>query len=203
MFEKWELRTDDIDIKYCKSKKIKVAGTWEEFPNLNIFSYVGLLAMKMVFQLNLEIFKNEIFIWSNDSFGDKIKQTFEKNGSEKVHCSIDENQLYNHISNCDFIFICDYDEEKCYFKSGGILNLKKIKDLNPYIKIIHLFGSIDYTLVAKNNIPIFPNYDGKPRTMSKTLNYLGPKPILKLLTSGFKVGEYLTKNQSSKLVQIL
>ena len=41
MYEKWEFRASDIDIEYCRKRGIKVAGTNERHPLLQIFSICG------------------------------------------------------------------------------------------------------------------------------------------------------------------
>ena len=55
---------------YFKQKGIKVAGTWENHPDLKIFDGCGHLAVKISQEAGYEVYQNKIIVWSNDHFGE-------------------------------------------------------------------------------------------------------------------------------------
>ena len=59
-FEAWEARKEYVDIGYCNRRGIKVAGTNESHHQLNVFTQVGHLALKMAFEAGYEIYGNKI-----------------------------------------------------------------------------------------------------------------------------------------------
>lgn len=202
MFEAWEFRGEDLDIKYCKQNAIKVAGTWENHPDIKVFDYCGLLAMKMVFDANFEISGDSILVWSNDHFGEIISKKFREEGASVI-LSNNIEVFYNKIHKLDFLFICDYDESRNYFGEEGIFDFERIKKLNPNIVFIHLFGNIDLNFCINNKIKISPLISGRAKVMTHTLGYLGLIPILKLQVAGFKVAQELLTNNISNLSQII
>lgn len=202
MYEKWELRDSDIDINYCKQNNIKVAGTWENHPSLLVFNHVGPLALKMALNAGYEVYGNKIIVWSDDHFGEVIKDAFLNIGANVVILTTDEIYLYNNIDDVDFIFICDYDEKREY----GILdffNFEKLLQKNSTFGIVHLFGKIDYMKHKDLLTNIYPAFDGFHNLMTFTLSQVGINPIVNLQVSGFKVAESLKKKNKCDFAQII
>ena len=198
MYESWELRSQDIDISYCKEHNIKVSGTWESHPDIKVFDYVEILCLKMAFEAGFEVLGNNIFIWSNDHFGDKIKNSFIKNGANKCILSNDLNLLLKNAAVLDFLFISDYDELRDYSKLLDINNLIKI---NPNLVIIHLYGNLDFKEFSKIGFEIFPKKNGKSQLMTYSLAHAGLIPIINLQVAGYKVATEMLKNEYTLISQ--
>lgn len=205
MYEAWEFRDSDIDIVYCKDHNIKVAGTWENHPAIKVFSGTGALAVKLAMEAGFEVYQNNIIIWSDDHFGEEAKKSFEAFGANEVLRTVDFSELLKKIPDVDFIYICDYSEKRPYFSDNGngVFDIHKIKELNPAIQIIHLYGSINVTLLEKHQISVYPHKNGYPSVMTFTLAYLGMTPLIRLQAGGLKTGEVLYKNQYHKISQII
>ncbi|HIA12442.1 MAG TPA: hypothetical protein EYN69_10290 [Flavobacteriales bacterium] len=203
MYEKWEFRASDIDIEYCRKRGIKVAGTNERHPLLQIFQYVGPLAIKMVFEAGYEVYKNKIVIWSNDVFGDVIFNAFKSLNAREIIKTTNFNDVRHSIGGVDFIFIADYNEVRSY-SDNSFFNLSELKSINQDFGVVHLYGSIDFEQVVNLNIPIFPRKNGFARKMSFTLSHLGLVPFLGLQVGCFKVGEMLLSgNVDNDLSQLI
>jgi len=201
MFEKWELRETNIDISYCNQKDIKVAGTWEGHLDINVFEYVGSLAVKMALEAGYEIYDNHIIVWSDDDFGKQITKKFEALGATELIQTVNFDLLLNKISDNDFIFLADYSETNHYF-TNSFFNLEEIKRLNPNVGIVHLYGEVSVNKYIENmKGMIYPMKDGKAKTMSFTLGHVGLNPIIKLQTAGLKVGESMLKSKETNLMQ--
>lgn len=206
MYEKWEFRDTDIELEYCKKNNIKVAGTWENHPKLKIFDHVQGLALKMAFNAGYEVRGNNIVIWSNDSFGEKAKESFLNNGAARVVITNQVNELIDHIPDADFIFMCNYNDQRTLFSDSsknGLISFDSLFKLNPHISLIHLYGSINYTNATSHGLNIYPKYDGRQKVMSLSLAEIGCAPALKLICAGMKVAELLSKNIEDPLAQVL
>ena len=203
MYEAWEIRESDIDIEFCKKKKIKVAGTFENHESIKVFDAVSTLAVKLSLEAGFEVFQNRIAIWSNDHFGAKSKEGFLNMKAETVTIYSDAQKLMNDIENIDFIFICDYDEQRNYFGHEAIFNVDKILELNPSLGIIHLYGNIDNDLLKSKGMKVYPDKKGFAMIMTETLAYVGITPIINLQVAGFKVAEELLKNELTELSQAI
>ncbi len=201
MCEAWEVREKDIDVTYCKKKNIPLAGTWENFPAIEVFNYSGPLAVKLAHEGGFEVFKNNIVVWSDDHFGQVISETFKRFGAKNVIMTTSVEQLYENSSGLDFVFLCDYSEQATLLGKDGIIDIAKIKEWNPSCGFIHLYGKVDSAFLRENNISFYPQKDGYASVMSHTLAYLGPAPVINLHAAGLKVGECLKKNVEHELVQ--
>jgi hypothetical protein len=201
MYEAWELRSTDIDIDACKEKGVRVAGTWESHPLIEVFSGVGPLAIKLAMNAGFEVYQNKIIIWSGDEFGEVSKKFFEQIGASNVILTTDAEILYNEAFDADFIYFCDMHGEDELIGEKGIINLDKLISSNEVLGIVHLIGQIDNEYIKDRGISVFPNKRGFNSVMSESLAYLGEHPILNLQVAGFKVAECIFKNLEHELVQ--
>tara|TARA_R110002033_G_scaffold92356_2_gene141796 strand:+ start:319 stop:1311 length:993 start_codon:yes stop_codon:yes gene_type:complete len=201
MYEKWELRNSDIDVEYCNRNKIKVAGTWENHPSLLVFNHIGPLALKMALNAGYEVYNNKIIVWSDDHFGEVVEQAFLNIGAKEVILTTDEKYLLENIEDVDFIFICDYDEER-EFGGKDFFNFENLLRKNKNFGIVHLYGRIDFAKNKNLLTNIYPNFDGFSSLMTFTLGNVGINPLINLQVAGFKVGESLKKNLECDFSQI-
>jgi len=201
MFEKWEMRASDIDINYCNEKGIKVAGTWENHPDIKVFSGSGPLGIKLLMEAGLEVYQNNILVWSDDHFGEETTKALKGFGASHVINSINIEDFYSNLSDLDAIYICDYDEHRKYFGEVSIFDIDKIKEVNPSLKVVHLYGNIDATLLSEQGIDLYPNKDGYAEVMTETLAYLGPKLLINLQAAGYKVAQTMLEGKDHDLAQ--
>lgn len=201
MCEKWEVRNNDIDIDACRKREVKVAGIWENYPGLRIFDSVGNLAVKLCLEAGFEIYQNKIAVWSNDDFGKVVKRTFEDFGADKVFLINRVSELIRIAgeSRIDFLFIADYTSPATIIGSGGVLDPAALS--RYFSAIVHLCGKVDWRFAEKRGMTVYPKQRGHANRMTRTLAYLGPKPVIDLHTAGLKAGELLYKNKKSKLLQ--
>ena len=201
MFESWEIRDEDIDIKACTEKNIKVSGTWENHPQISVFDYVKELTLKMIFEAGFEINGNKFIVWSNDHFGEKAKEILKLNKAKQVVLTTDYNNLKSNLSDTDVILLFDYNESRILFGDNSFFNIDELKKINQSFAIIHLYGNVDYRYLLEKNISVYPKKNGLAQNMTFTLAHVGLIPLLRLLTSGFKVGQEMLNNKLSKLTQ--
>lgn len=203
MYESWELRKTDLDLSFCSEKRIKVGGTNENHSSLNVFRTTGNLSAKMAFDAGSEIADCKVLIWSDDDFGHVAARTFKSLGAIEVEMTTDENVVNERFDSVDLIYFCRNSEDKQLIGEKGILNPETIASAASLPTIIHLYGKLDKDFCKGLGLKIFPEQDGKSRSMSLSLSYLGVRPVFSLLAAGFKVGEIMKKNQDNGLCQRL
>jgi hypothetical protein len=204
MCESWEVRKEDVDIDYCKEKGILVLGTNENYPGLDVFNFSGALALKMLFDAGIEVFKSKIIIVSDDNFGKIIFNTLSKLNSDVILLKDLSNENYNCLKNADALIIADYTSEKCYIgKDNSEISCKKLKLLSRFITVIQFAGLVDISDLKKNDINFYPDYEVGSFRMGKTLAYLGPKPIIDLHCAGLKVGEIMYRSKGKSITNDL
>lgn len=200
MYDKWEIRKDDIDILTCTNKGIKVSGTNESLGKYPIFDFCGILATKMVLENGFEIKENNIIVWSGDNFGSIIKKQFEDLGAKKVVMTNDFTVVLKNIHDLDFILIADYEETREY-GTKSFFDFVKLKELNLDISFIHLYGNINYDKLKEKQLNIYPMKNGYSKKMTFALDHVGIIPLIKLITASFKVAECLLRGEKNELVQ--
>ena len=200
MCETWELRNGDIDIDYCKQKAVNVMGTNENYPGLDTFKFSGPLAMKMLFDVGIEIYKSKIVIVSNDNFGQIIYTTLSKLSSDVVVIKNLLEENHDLLINADALIVADYTSEKCFIgRNNSEITSKKLKALSNFITVIQYAGIVDIDDLKENCINFYPDYEVGNYRMGKTLAYLGPKPIIDLHCAGLKVGEIMNRKKNRDL----
>lgn len=200
MYDRWEIRDKEIDLQFCLEHGLKVGGTDENHPLLQVFDSVGNLALKMAFLAGYEIYKNKIIVWSSDNFGQVISRTFLQLGASEVVTTNNPDLLYS-LTDFDIIFFCDYHETGMILGNKSKIDLEIMVKNNPIITVIHLYGHIDINYLKEKNIQVYPDKDGINQVMSYTLAYLGSNPTLWLNSAGVKVGECLLKDLDHSLCQ--
>ncbi|WP_297422295.1 hypothetical protein [Clostridium sp.] len=200
MCEPWEFRKEDLDIEYCRQKAIKIMGTNENYPGLDVFKFNGPLALKMLFDAGIEVCKSKIIIVSNDNFGHVIYDTLSKLSSDAVLVKDLNEDNYGLLRNADAIIIADYTCDKCFIgKDSSGISAEKLKELSNFVTVVQFAGIVDINDLKENKISFYPDRNVGNYRMGKTLAYLGPKPIIDLHCAGLKVGEIMYKNDKMNI----
>lgn len=201
MFEAWEIRKEDVDIEYIRKRGLKIAGTWENHPDIRVFEFAGHLAIKLAFEAGMEIFQNNVYIWSDDHFGEIAEKYLKALGANIVGRDVNLENLLLQAPNLDWIYVCDYSETRPYFGKDGIFG-EVLFEKNPKIHLIHLYGDIDLNLLSQPD-KVYPHKSGRAMVMTQTLAYVGPEPIIRLQAASLKVAQELISGKHSELVQSL
>jgi hypothetical protein len=68
MFEAWEFRSQDLDLDFCKLKGIRVAGTNERHPQVDVFGYLGDMVVRLIQDAKQTPYRNKFIVVSNNDF---------------------------------------------------------------------------------------------------------------------------------------
>jgi hypothetical protein len=201
MYDSWEFRNTDIDLDYCGQRNIKVCGVNENDANFPIFQYVRSLAIKMALNAGYEILENKILVWSGDSFGQEVASAFLGMGAANVFLTNDWQVARNLLGEIDFIYICDYRENRPYFEAKNLFPFSEIADIAPHIGFVHLYGHIEVQKVTQNGFSIYPESDGYPQAMTFTLADAGVVPLVRLITAGLRAAQEIIHNEPLRFAQ--
>lgn len=205
MYETWEYREEDLDLAECWGRGIPVLGTNEGTEELETFGYIGYLAMKLAFELDIEVFKSKVVVVGGGYFGKSTVNAFTNAGAKVVNFRITEGDILHsekakdELSNCDLLVFVEHELRDLILGEGGQLTVSELLSINPGISIVHIAGGVDKEAIQKAQIPCRPVHLASSGYMSVTTGYLGPKPIIDLHTAGLKVGEVLARARLKKL----
>lgn len=199
MCEAWECREGDIDIKACEHKNIPIMTTNEDYLGLGVFDFCGNLCLKMLFELEIEIYKSKIVIVSGDKFGKVIEKYLRAIGADVYlieNLKSEVNRRY--LEDSDAVVVADYTNNDVFVGAENAqMSAKELVGLSRKISVIQFAGDVDINELDKCNIPYFPQKRVGKFRMGMTLAELGPKPVIDLHCAGLKVGEVMARARLS------
>ena len=199
MWETWEFREADLDLSECRRKGIVVLGTNEREVGLDLFTYVGYLAVKLAFELEIEIYRSKVVIVGSGPFGESSVEAFDKLEAdiEYIDLSADNSlgteSAKSTLQDADLVVLVEHHSPVCLIGSEGQITVDELLALSPHMSIVHIAGHINRQEIDNAAIPCVPQKSAAPGYMSVTTNYLGPKPVIALHTAGLKVGEAMAR----------
>jgi hypothetical protein len=183
MWEPWELRPGDIDLKACQQYQIPVVGTRETDQRLDTFDYVGMLALKLLLEVNVELLKCHIAVIGSNPFGGAI---------EKALCAVGAQIADVFHPLLDAVVVAEHSNPKCIIGPGGV---PPILLAERGVKLIHICGNIDLEAICAAGLTKHPVRDVCFGQMTVTTDYVGPKPVVDLHAAGLKVGEIVVRER--------
>jgi hypothetical protein len=199
MFESWEFRPDDIDLFECRKIRIPVLATNEGHPVLQIFRYVGHLAVKLLFELHVEIVDSRIMVLGSGNFGIAVVESLRNAGATVIHLETEHPRVLTlpdsivAIKECDAMVAAEHVSQRQLIGPDGLIRGEDLVKLNPGLVLAHIAGDVDQEDIRKSGIRHLPKTLAKSGYMSVTTDYLGPRPLIDLHTAGLKVGEIMAR----------
>lgn len=204
MWETWELRPDEIDLVACRQKGIVVLGTNEHTAPCDMKPYSGLFAMKLLFELGLEVVKCRVFLLgAQATLGVVIYDQLGKMGGEvtwfgsSIEAPLSYDTLRQHFVDygaCyDVILIADHDHQRQLIGDKGFITFAEIRQVNPGVRVGVISGNVDANELESSGLRYFPRKLRGAGKMSYQAGELGPRPVLELFAAGLKVGEAMAR----------
>ncbi len=188
MCEAWEVRPADVDLSAAHNKGLAVFGTNEDHAEVDVFSYVGLVAVKMILSLGREIAGNTILVVGTDKFAARSAYILDRLGA--VVIMADNVSWPSRLSpEIDVAVFADYTFAGTYIGIDGRLRPEDFARHCPQACVAVLCGRVDGHGLVAQGIPCLPDTMTTSLRMI-TFDYLGELPVVKLHTAGLKVAEY-------------
>jgi hypothetical protein len=188
MYEAWEFRAEDLDLEACRKAGIHVAGTNERHPAVNVFSYLGTMAAKLLLDAGIEVHGSRIILACDNPFLPFIEKTLRGIGAE-VEAVSDLSSIAEGARKVDAVLWA--------MKPGGVrFSQKEAKSLSRNSKgavLVQYWGDVDETAIKSSGIFRWPATAPGPGHMGILPSGIGPEPIVRLQAGGLKVGEILCR----------
>lgn len=188
MYESWELRPGEVDLDACSERGVRVAGTNERHPNIDVFSYLGLLAIKLLLDAGVAVFKSRILLVCDNAFAPFIRKGLEAaEATVEVVGALSPNGLPRDI---DAILVATTPRAA---PAVGRTDAELIAAHSKGTIVAQFWGEIDRSALDELRVPYWPIVGPKPGHMSVIPSDLGPEPIVRLQAGGLKVAEVLLR----------
>lgn len=194
MYEAWEFRTGDVDLKACRHKGIKVAGINERHPSVDVFSFLGLMATKLLLDAGIAVYKSNVLLLCDNHFTEFIE-----NGLISAGANVD---TLSNISLADKSKVYDAILVAMQPQSEPVLSAVDAALIAEHwsgVVIAQFWGDIEKSAFISYKIPVWPPEQPRKGHMAILPSAIGPEPIIRLQVGGLKVGELLwhfCKNQT-------
>lgn len=213
MYEAWEWRDADLDIGFCKKKEITVGATNERHPEIDVFNYLGDMAVKMIFDAGLCPYKNLFVLICNNDFGPFIAKVLRRISAGVAVCDKKENKKNYEGTDIDWIGeFPDFNIPDKYEKSEAVIftaypfdktwignettaiPLGRLREKLPGAILLRYAGDIDETY-CKNDDQVYPERVSSGH-MGILPSAIGNDPIIRLQSGGLKAGELAMRNET-------
>ncbi len=208
MYEAWEWRDADVDLEYLKSRGIAIGATNERHPDVDVFGYLGEMAVKQIHDAGLTVYRNRFVLVCNNDFGPYIARTL-SHLSDRV-LVIDTDQHRDGYASLDIewagdfpnlriptsfrtsaaVILAAYPFDSTWFGPTGALSVTSLTTGLDEPFLLRYAGDVDTDLLTREGVGYFP-----PSVASGHMGVLpsaiGPEPIVRLQSAGLKVAELL------------
>lgn len=224
MYESWELRESDLDTEYCREKNITIGATNERHPDINVFSYLGDMAIKQILDSGTCLYENKFVLICNNHFGPYIAKTISKvcNGlgvidlkerREAYENNIDwlsdfpEIKITDKYRDCEAIIFTAYPFDTNWIGDDhSIIPVSKLSGEFNYLNLLRYAGDIDSELCDEKGVKYFPR-KVQSGHMGVLPSDIGFDPVIRLQSGGLKAGELMllgkTDYKNEVLVELL
>jgi len=216
MYEAWEWRDADMEIGYIRERGFKLGATNERHPEVDVFSYLGDMAIKQIFDAGLCLYKNKFVLLCNNDFGPYIAKVVAKMCDDLAVIDKDENKSKYDLNGIDWIggfpnvnlpekyrdaeavIFTAYPFDQSWM-TGGDKSPISIKQLKQQIKdpfVLRYCGDVPSEALDRESVRYFPAnvHSGH---MGILPSAIGNDPIIRLQAGGLKAGELLMRNETT------
>ncbi len=191
MYEAWEFRPEDIDLTACLQKGIKVVGVNEHHPAVDVFSFLGIMAVKLLLDSGVAVYTSDILLLCDNPFRSFIEQGL-VNAGARVD-TVESLATAPIDKTYDAILVALQPRPEPVLSATDAISVAKYW---PGALVAQYWGDIERSAFSTQNIPICPAEEPKPGHMGILPSAVGPEPIIRLQTGGLKAAEVVWRQSS-------
>jgi hypothetical protein len=188
MYESWEYREQDVDLAACHSRGIAVAGTNETHPAVDVFSFLGPMAVKQLHDAGVAVPGARIGLLCDNPFEPYITGHLRRCRAQVVTAP----RLTRSVlpARCDAVILALRPRGEPVLAAAGA-NL--LASEAPGAVLVQYWGDADRAALAAAGVPVWPPHPPLAGHMGVLPSALGPEPVVRLQAGGLKVGELLAR----------
>jgi hypothetical protein len=84
MYEAWEFRPGDVDLQACRDRGIRVGATNERHPDVDVFSYLALMAVKLLLDADVAVYRSSILVLCDNPWSGFLVRGLRRAGASVV-----------------------------------------------------------------------------------------------------------------------
>jgi hypothetical protein len=186
MYESWEFRAGDVDLAACREKGIQVAGTNEQHPAIDVFSYLGEMAGRLLQDAGIAVRGAHVLLLCNNAFTKYIA-----GGLESAGASVTTSPALLPLldsKRCDALLVALTPAASPAISAA---DATQFLSRFPGAVVVRFFGDLNLEALRRLGLPLWPDRAHPLGHMGILPSAIGPEPIVRLQTGGLKVGQVL------------
>lgn len=192
MYESWEFRPDDLDLDACLRADVLVGGTNERHPQIDVFSYLGPMAVRLLHDAGVSAYRASVLLLCDNPFKSFLEHGLRAGGAvvESVeHISAARGKKFDAI----VVSLTPRAEPRLTADDADEIGRRW-----PGALVGQFWGDMDRDAFVAAGIPMWPLSPPHPGHMGILLSALGPESIVRLQTGGLKAGETLWRHRAGE-----
>lgn len=202
MYESWEFRSEDVDLAACHQRRIAVAGVNERHPSVDVFSFLGIMAVKLLLDAGIAVYTSKILLLCDNPFSSYIKRGLVNAGADVD--ALTTLAVAPTDKQYDAIVVALQPDRQ------PVLSAQDAEAISKYWQgavVAQYWGDVERSALASYHIPVCPELEPKPGHMGILPSAVGAEPIIRLQTGGLKAAEVIWRQSTSpsdrEFVQLL
>jgi hypothetical protein len=200
MYEAWEFRPSDVDLAACRRRSIPVVGVNELVPEVDVFSFLGPLAVKLLHDAGIAVYRSRIALLCDNAFSPSIARALGGLGAEVAVAGSIE---LLPPGRWDAVVVALQPGVEPRVNAAGA---RTIAERAPGAIVAQFWGDVDRAVLHAHGIVCWPPQPPRPGHMAVLLSDIGPEPIIRLQTGGLAAAERVLRQgveTTDALVQLL
>jgi hypothetical protein len=188
MYESWELaaREADVDVAALAARGIGFAGTNERHPHVDVFSYLGMMAVFQLAEAGVAVYRSRIALVCDNDFAPYIGLGLNRAGAEVL---LREDVLELPESDrFDAIVVARTPQD------GVVLDAVAAREIArcwPGAPVMQYWGDLDRAALTEAGVGVWPPQAPPRGHMGVLPSAVGPEAIVRLQCGGLKVAQVL------------
>jgi hypothetical protein len=188
MFEAWEFRPEDIDLKACAHRGIPVVGINERHEAVDVFSFLGPLCTKQLHDSGLAVCRNRIALICDNSFAEPIMRGLIGLGAD-VNLFADVAAVPRDEWDAVLVALCPAREPRI-----GHAEAEHLAAVIPgEAVVVQFWGDVDRCATMSHGLTVWPREPPSAGHMAVLLSEIGPEPIVRLQAGGLRAAECIRR----------
>ena len=195
MFEAWEVQAGrvDLDLECLLRRGIPVAGTNERHPLVDVFSYLGTMAVKLLLDAGTAVRGTRIIVLCDNPFAPYLESGLSAAGATV--------RLATSITDVEPGFAPDVIMvalRPCGKPVVDSFTARALAAMWPDVITAQFWGDIDRTALDEAGVAYWPLTDPRVGHMAVLPSDVGPEPVVRLQAGGLKVASVLRTRREQR-----
>jgi hypothetical protein len=207
MYEAWEWREGDVDLGYARQRSIQVGATNERHPAVDVFGYLGDMALKQLLDSGSCPYRNKLVLLANNDFGPYIARVLGTVCDGLAVVAPDEHRAsYSGLRGVEWVggfpdvhlpepyraaeavVFTAYPFDELWIGEGTPVDVASLTRALEHPLVLRFAGDVDVHALKAHQVRYFPE-NVRPGHMGVLPSAVGFDPVIRLQAGGLKSAE--------------